>query len=173
MSQQALHLIAQAKQTRATRLDLGNCALTELPDALFELTWLEELIIGGYQIDNEGEENNIKLFNPKIKLLRGLKKLIINRQKALSDLTPLTNLTALQYLDVNNTQVSDLTPLTNLTALQTLDVQSTQVSDFGEQNIQKYAHQFFMSDSVVYADIIETQHGTQYIDKRPYFCRQL
>ena len=40
-----LEIIWQAKQTRATRLDLGNCGLTELPDALFELTWLEELIL--------------------------------------------------------------------------------------------------------------------------------
>ncbi len=43
MSQQALHLIAIAKKNRATRLDIGNCNLTELPEELFELTWLEEL----------------------------------------------------------------------------------------------------------------------------------
>lgn len=43
MSQQALDLIAIAKKNRATRLDIGNCNLTELPDELFELTWLEEL----------------------------------------------------------------------------------------------------------------------------------
>ena len=61
MSQQALRLIAQAKQTRATRLDLGNCGLTELPDALFELTWLEELTIEGYQTKNKGEEIIVSL----------------------------------------------------------------------------------------------------------------
>ena len=44
MSELALKLIREAKETRATRLDLGNCGLTELPDELFELTWLEELI---------------------------------------------------------------------------------------------------------------------------------
>jgi internalin A len=49
--------------------------------------------------------------------------------KELSDLTPLTNLTQLQQLNVFDTQVSDLTPLTNLTQLQKLNVFDTQVSD--------------------------------------------
>jgi internalin A len=44
---QALHLIAIAKKNRATRLDIGNCNLTELPDEVFELTWLEEFHILG------------------------------------------------------------------------------------------------------------------------------
>jgi internalin A len=43
MSEIALKLIREAKETRATRLDLQNCGLTELPEELFELTWLEEL----------------------------------------------------------------------------------------------------------------------------------
>jgi internalin A len=147
MSQQALDLIAIAKKNRATRLDIGNCNLTELPEELFELTWLEELIVSNmwfeYSFDikegkwlnsqNNGEANNLKFISPKIKLLRGLKKLIIcgkyDIKWELSDLTPLTNLTALQYLDVSDTQVSNLTPLTNLTALQYLYVSGKQVSD--------------------------------------------
>ena len=44
MSELALQRIREAKEQRLTRLDLGNCGLTELPDELFELTWLEELI---------------------------------------------------------------------------------------------------------------------------------
>ena len=43
MSERALKLIRECKETRSTRLDLGNCGLTELPDELFELVWLEEL----------------------------------------------------------------------------------------------------------------------------------
>ena len=43
MSELALKLIREAKETRATRLDLGNCGLTELSDELFEWAWLEEL----------------------------------------------------------------------------------------------------------------------------------
>jgi hypothetical protein len=45
---QALHLIAIAKKNRATRLDIGNCNLTELPDEVFELAWLKELIVTHY-----------------------------------------------------------------------------------------------------------------------------
>jgi len=51
------------------------------------------------------------------------------RGDALSDLTPLAALNALQSLDLNSTQVSDLTPLAALNALQFLDLNSTQVSD--------------------------------------------
>jgi len=48
-----------------------------------------------------------------------------------SDLGPLSGLTALQWLDVSDTQVIDLEPLSGLTALQTLYVSRTQVSDLG------------------------------------------
>ena len=47
MPELALKLIRKAKQKRLTRLDLGNCGLTEIPEELFELTWLEELILSG------------------------------------------------------------------------------------------------------------------------------
>jgi hypothetical protein len=43
MSALALKIINEAKEQRRTKLNLGNCGLTELPDELFELTWLEEL----------------------------------------------------------------------------------------------------------------------------------
>ncbi len=45
MSELALQLIREAKEQRLTRLDLGNCGLTTLPEELFELEWLEELIL--------------------------------------------------------------------------------------------------------------------------------
>ncbi len=46
MSELALKLIAEAKEKRLISLDLGNSGLTELPDELFELEWLEELNLG-------------------------------------------------------------------------------------------------------------------------------
>ena len=39
MSELALKRIKEAIDKRLTRLDLGNCGLTELPDELFELVW--------------------------------------------------------------------------------------------------------------------------------------
>ena len=60
MSELALKLIREAKEARATRLDLGGCGLTELPEELFELTWLEELILSskwwGYDIEKKQGE---------------------------------------------------------------------------------------------------------------------
>jgi len=43
MSELALKLIAKNKKTRATFLDLGNCGLTEVPDEIGDLIWLEGL----------------------------------------------------------------------------------------------------------------------------------
>jgi internalin A len=45
MSELALQRIREAKEQRLTRLDIGNCGLTEIPEEVFELTWLEELNI--------------------------------------------------------------------------------------------------------------------------------
>ena len=51
MSALALQRINEAKQQRLTRLDLGNCGLIELPEKLFELTWLEELNLSNYKYE--------------------------------------------------------------------------------------------------------------------------
>ena len=112
---QALALIAEAKRTRATTLDLGNCGLTELPGALFELTWLEELILssGWNEFDlekqrwepqkspNEGKPNYIASI-AGVEALVGLKKLVVagewNKKWILSDLNPLKNLVQLRMI---------------------------------------------------------------------------
>ena len=44
MSNLAQQRIREAKEQKLTRLDIGNCGLTEIPEEVFELTWLEELI---------------------------------------------------------------------------------------------------------------------------------
>ncbi|MBL7818443.1 MAG: hypothetical protein JNL70_25755 [Saprospiraceae bacterium] len=62
MSELALKRIRECKETRSKRLDLGNCGLTELPDELFELTWLEELYL--YQNPNlKNIDKTVKLVN--------------------------------------------------------------------------------------------------------------
>ena len=43
MSKLALQLIEKEKQEPTGILDIGNCGLTELPEEVFELTWLKEL----------------------------------------------------------------------------------------------------------------------------------
>ncbi len=129
-------IIQKEKNEKSLRLDLGKCNLTHLPDELFELTWLEELILSDdweeyssqekswlrYNSLNNGNHNTIKFLPLSIKKLKNLKKLIICGQKDFSDLTPLKNLFELQQLDIFNTQVTDLTPLKDLKKLQHLEV---------------------------------------------------
>jgi len=49
----ALERIAAEKAARTGRLDIGNLGLERLPDELFQLEWLEELVLGG---DGKGVE---------------------------------------------------------------------------------------------------------------------
>ena len=72
-----------------------------------------------------GEINPTELFLTVI----DSKPLQIRSARRVSDLSPLSGLTALQRLDCTNTRVSDLSPLSGLTALQRLDCLGTRVSD--------------------------------------------
>ena len=58
-----------------------------------------------------------------------LRHLVINNCRQVSDLSPLTALTALTFLRCQGTKVSDLGPLSTLTALESLYCQDTPVSD--------------------------------------------
>ena len=135
MSELALKLIAEAKEIRKTRLDLGNCGLTELPDELFELTWLEELILknGWYFGNNYDVLNNLTNIPSQIGKLKNLKKLIVcgetDRPWQLIDLNNLIELSNLEYIDLSHTQVNDLSPLKNLTQLTVLSLSSTKIND--------------------------------------------
>jgi Leucine-rich repeat (LRR) protein len=79
MPEKALKLIKEAKEKRLTRLDLGNCGLTELPDELTSLSWLKELVLK----ENKGLSS--------LHLLSGLYRLqkLDVSQTGFSDLTPL------------------------------------------------------------------------------------
>ncbi|MFZ1570210.1 MAG: COR domain-containing protein [Thiolinea sp.] len=138
MSELALKLIREAKEQRLTRLDLGNCGLTELPDELFELVWLEELILAGAWLElerwkvkessNQGARNQIQALSGQIRCLTKLRQLIATENR-IRDLAPLASLNQLQTLDLESNQISDLAPLTSLNQLQTLHLNSNQISD--------------------------------------------
>jgi len=158
MSELALQLIQQAKETKAKKLDLGNCGLTELPDELFELVWLEELYLckssrfynlatkkeNRFVSKNRGNENNLKHFSPNIQRLLNLNILLANgsssNEWSLGDLNPLKNLQNLQALYVSYTNVNDLSPLKNLQNLQALYIPYTKISNLSPlknlQNLQ-------------------------------------
>ncbi|TAK41250.1 MAG: hypothetical protein EPO28_08800 [Saprospiraceae bacterium] len=142
MSSLAHHLIAENKKSKATRLDLGNCGLTELPPELFELEWLEELVLSNEWWDwekndkqksqNKGAANRLVAL-PSPFSLAHLKKLVIagiwENKWEITDLTPLEKLTGLTQLDFRYNKVSDLTPLEKLTGLVQLDIKGNKVSD--------------------------------------------
>ncbi len=146
MSELALQLIKQNKQTRNPVLDLGNCGLTHLPDEIGDCTWLETLILSNrwqeYDEEqkkwvekisqNKGEKNRLRALPARLALLKGLKKLFIGDEFnpwSLSDLFLFRKLTHLQTFTCSNNLVSDLSPLRQLTQLQMLYCSITSVSD--------------------------------------------
>ncbi|MEE9302181.1 MAG: hypothetical protein V3U84_00200 [Thiotrichaceae bacterium] len=87
MSKLALQLIAEAKEKRLTTLDLGNCGLTEIPEEVFELVWLEELSLSNGYFErntngkgwkriaskNQGERNFLSVIPQAFSQLQKLK----------------------------------------------------------------------------------------------------
>ncbi len=139
MSDLAKQLIAENKRTRDPFLDLGNCGLTEIPEEIDELAWVESLSFArswfewngtrwaGRSSQNGGERNLLEDVAPLARLT-GLRTLILTGTP-ITDLAPLASLASLQSLEVSGTQVSDLAPLQNLACLQSLLLSNTEVSD--------------------------------------------
>ena len=46
MSDVALQLIEEAREKKLLKLDLGRCDLKEIPEQIFELSWLKQLNLG-------------------------------------------------------------------------------------------------------------------------------
>ena len=127
MSELALRLIEENKKTRATFLDLGNCSLTEVPEELGELVWLECLLLSGHwwsesfdtaweykrytprHTRNSGNQNNIKYLPKSFSNLINLKFLLLP-DNPLSDLSVLANMTNLRLIDCSSTLLTDLSP---------------------------------------------------------------
>ncbi len=82
MSDLAKQLIAEAKRTRATKLDLSWTGMTEVPEELFELEWLEELILDDQELlTSKGEgvkSNHLSAIPSKIAQLKALKTFTAN-----------------------------------------------------------------------------------------------
>lgn len=146
MSELALQLIAKEKKQRTGKLDLGNCGLTDFPEELFELDWLEELSFNHTSVQygdirwnnfHGSLENNLRITQipldfGKLSLLKTLKLTggsPFSGRGNITDCNALENLTCLQYLDLGSNQISDIYFLNKLTSLRSLKLYSNSISD--------------------------------------------
>ncbi|MEI6950266.1 COR domain-containing protein [Paraflavisolibacter sp. H34] len=167
MNELALQLIKENKETKDRFLDLGNCWLTEIPDELFECTWLEELNLSSEYINSNGESvpsknrvvghshhrgpgnfNNFENGNFKsFENLQSLKALHISGI-GFTNLTPLEKLINLQVLSVAYNQIIDITPLKDLANLKALNISYNKITEISAlekliklQNLNLYNNQ--------------------------------
>ncbi|MBI1227924.1 MAG: GTPase [Bacteroidetes bacterium] len=151
MSELALKLIAEnkAKHERgedARALNLGCCGITNIPELIGELIWLEELNLGNFPLfrfnhgkwnpvghTNSGEKNNITILPQSIKNLKQLKILNIstndNDKMTLKDISLISHLINLEYLDLSNTSIKDVSAISNLPNLETVLLFQTNLVD--------------------------------------------
>jgi internalin A len=145
MSELALKLIAEnkAKHARgedARVLDLANCGLTEVPEEVGELVWLEELNFtkiwyerheNKWQLRstmNNGAKNKISILPAFINRLSCLSKLVIS-DNPIEDLSSISSLINIKEFGCSRSRVSNLSPISNLKKLEVLVCHSTLVND--------------------------------------------
>ncbi len=133
----ALELIEKEKREKTGFLDLGNCGLSQLPEAVRELVWLKSLALGELYINkkdewwpsgNKAERNTIARLPDWLAELSGLQVLLLDNT-LVDDFLPLSGLSVLQSLFFYNTPVADLKPLAWLSELQKLNCSKTPVDD--------------------------------------------
>ena len=145
----ALELIQRAKDECWTHLDLGRCGLTELPDQLFELTWLKSLQLCDeyywFDIDtnetnlinseNSGAANNLTTLPYELASLVSLERLFIGGSDGLkwnlADWAVLMRCSSLISLLINHTNINQLTGIEALGNLQHLDIAANRVESLG------------------------------------------
>jgi hypothetical protein len=140
---EAQRLIAAAKASSATRLDLSTektRALTALPPEIAQLISLTTLDLSGTDITDISPLTSLTALTTlelhgilitdlsPCSHLTGLTTLLMGGSSVM-DLSPLSNLTSLTELEVWDTHVADLSPLGNLTALTSLMLSGTRISD--------------------------------------------
>lgn len=181
-------LISEVKTNKLKTLNLGNCGITDLMDfpEIFELTWLEELIIGNSYFDYEkkdifryrdGIDNQIKFIPKALSNLINLKKLILGNElilhnmnnievQGLSILSKLKNLT---YLDLTRTSAKDYSFIAELKNLTYLDLSHNRLetSDFLE-HLPKLEHLYSYGCEIKnYKTLIQKLTSLTHTDLQP------
>ena len=130
---EALGQIAECKETCSVELDLGGLALTEIPDQVAELAWLETLWLGG-DADTRGKStypfvrgieeisNSVRELPPHLlKSFNRLRRLDLVWNELTALPPEIGQLTALAQLSIHGNALTELPPeigqLTNLAGL--------------------------------------------------------
>jgi GTPase SAR1 family protein len=146
------HMISNSVNSLDRELDLGKCnlmSLYEIPE-LFDCLHLETLILSNEWAEyengkwkriksrNSGGNNNLGFIPNEIKKLKNLKKIILGgdwnldeniwERWRIKNITPLSKLTKLQYLNVSNNLVMAIPNFTKLPLLSTLHLNNNQIT---------------------------------------------
>jgi internalin A len=139
MSDLARELIAENERTRSPFLDLGNCDLTDVPNEIGGLSWLESLTLASLWYDWEGAFRQVRTSSNdrrpnqlrglgSVFALHGLRRLVISGT-GLADLSALRTLRRLEALFAVGCPVANLSPIRDLVSLRMLDLSETTIAD--------------------------------------------
>ena len=119
--------ITQAEMASLTHLTAPNKNIRDLTGLEFAVN-LTELDLGAEVVGGEWvNSNEISNLSP-LSNLTHLQLLILDNN-SISDVAPLSNLTSLEVLSLDSNSISDVTPLSNLTSLEALHLDSNSISD--------------------------------------------
>lgn len=150
----ALERIEECRRTRSTELDLSKLGLEEIPELVFELTWLERLDVSGEEFKGEGA--TIKLPSSIIlqikqssefilqldkfskmeleKLKNALNQEGYEQKKIRSIPSSIKKLTSLKEFVCSFNNINSLSSLSDLPQLQYLICQENHISDLSPLN---------------------------------------
>lgn len=132
MSNNLSRLILQNISSKSKKLDISDCNIKEIPSAVFELNWLEELVLGPgreYSIEDNCWKSiqtfggvfggcSIENIGNGIEKLINLKKIFINSDY-LRNIAPLANLKNLEVISIS-CNASNLMAIKELSKLKQL-----------------------------------------------------
>ncbi len=143
--------IRECIETKNTRLDIGNCGLTDndftessrLPGLLklcghvetltLSTSWRDHEQYKSIESENKKEENHLSFLPFAISFLTSLKKLICRgnppEKFSINEMELPPSLKSLTYLDLSNNQISEINDLDSLAALTILDLSGNQIKE--------------------------------------------
>jgi len=181
MSHLAKKLIEKEKNERTGKLDLGRCGLKDIPEEVFELTWLEELSFCDEFWDDTKRKwmdssNTVRTNHINVKELPIKFKALIRLKQFFFGGTPgsnwdlnkcdiLADLEELQYLYIGFTQMSDINFLEKLTGLQSLCLINNKISDISIlEKLTGLQSLYLSGNQISDISILEKLTGLQSLD---------